>query len=369
MRGGVGALVVLATLAMAPAALGAQETFNHTGGGALWTAPEGVVSATFDVYGGQGGNSIFVTSAGGLGGRATATLPVRPGRKYLVDVGGAGGFGEPIYMIAYGGSGSEVRSYPYDIEDRMIAAGGGGSSVSGDGPPGGVPGSKLGAINGGPSSPFTDYTGFAGTSWGPPGTSYEQGVRKGNGLVTITYDGFPQDTFIDSGPNGLSNDPTPTFTFSSDEADSTFECRIDSGAFDACSEPGGYHTTSGLSDGAHSFAVRAIDQESNADPTPAARDFTVDTTAPKVTVTKGPKGKIKTTKKKVEVEVSFKAEAGATFKCRLDGSRFKPCDSPYSVRAKSKSGRGKLHAIAVQAIDDAGNTGKATTTEFRVIRK
>ena len=33
MRGGVGALVVLATLAMAPAALGAQETFNHTGVG------------------------------------------------------------------------------------------------------------------------------------------------------------------------------------------------------------------------------------------------------------------------------------------------------------------------------------------------
>jgi len=30
---------------------------------------------------------------------------------------------------------------------------------------------------------------------------------------------------------------------------------------------------------------------------------------------------------------------------------------------------GKSHAIAVQAIDDAGNTGKATTTEFRVIRK
>ena len=140
MKGGLGALVAVATLAMAPAALGAQETFNHTGGGALWTAPEGVVSATFDVYGGQGGNSIFVTGAGGLGGRATATLPVRPGRKYLVDVGGAGGFGEPIYMIAYGGSGSEVRSYPYGIEDRMIAAGGGGSSVSGDGPPGGVRG-------------------------------------------------------------------------------------------------------------------------------------------------------------------------------------------------------------------------------------
>ena len=86
-------------------------------------------------------------------------------------------------------------------------------------------------------------------------------------------------------------------------------------------------------------------------------------------MTKGPKGKIKTTKKKVKVEVSFKSEVGAIFKCRLDGSQFKPCDSPYSVNAKSKGGKGKLHTIAVQAIDDAGNAGKAATAEFRVIRK
>jgi hypothetical protein len=80
------------------------------------------------------------------------------------------------------------------------------------------------------------------------------------------------ETTIDSGPSGSTADTTPTFTFSSSEPGSIFQCRIDTGGFASCSSP---QTTSALADGSHSFEVRATDQAGNTDPTPASRTFTV----------------------------------------------------------------------------------------------
>ena len=85
-------------------------------------------------------------------------------------------------------------------------------------------------------------------------------------------DTTPPETFIDSGPSGTTNDPTPTFTFHSSEEGSTFECRVDGGAWQPCSSP---HTTGELSDGSHTFEVRATDEAGNTDQTPASRTFTV----------------------------------------------------------------------------------------------
>jgi Ca2+-binding RTX toxin-like protein len=55
---------------------------------------------------------------------------------------------------------------------------------------------------------------------------------------------------------------------------SSFECRIDSGSYSACGSP---ITTAHLTDGSHTFYVRAIDPASNTDPTAASRTFTVQT--------------------------------------------------------------------------------------------
>jgi Ca2+-binding RTX toxin-like protein len=83
----------------------------------------------------------------------------------------------------------------------------------------------------------------------------------------------PPQTTITSGPGGTTNDPTPTFTFTS-EPDATFECKLDSGSYAPCSSP---RTTALLADGSHTFSVRAIDEVGNIDPTPASRSFTVRT--------------------------------------------------------------------------------------------
>jgi CSLREA domain-containing protein len=177
------------------------------------------------------------------------------------------------------------------------------------------------------------------------------------------------DTTIDSGPSGPTNSAGPSFGFDSSEANSSFECRLDSAQpadWQACTSPRAY---AGLADGAHTFEVRATDPVDNTDQSPATSNFTVDTVAPKTTITKKPKAKIKTAKKKVEVEVSFNSEAGATFRCKLDHDAYKPCTSPFSVKAKTKGGKGKKHTISVQATDQAGNVGKAAVVEFKAIRK
>jgi hypothetical protein len=85
-------------------------------------------------------------------------------------------------------------------------------------------------------------------------------------------DTTPPQTTIDSGPSGNAKSREATFTFSSSEAGSSFECSLDSGAFSACSSP---KTYTGLANGSHTFSVRAKDAAGNIDPTPASRTWKV----------------------------------------------------------------------------------------------
>jgi len=89
--------------------------------------------------------------------------------------------------------------------------------------------------------------------------------------VTNTYDTTPPDTTITAAPSNPSGSPDATFEFTS-EAGATFECRLDGGAWEACSSPKSY---TGLSDGSHTFEVRASDAAGNTDPTPAGYTWTI----------------------------------------------------------------------------------------------
>jgi hypothetical protein len=187
----------------------------------------------------------------------------------------------------------------------------------------------------------------------------------------FAVDTVPPNTTIGDGPTGTTDDATPTFTFSTDNG-SRFECSVDGAAFGACSGPGDAHTTGPLADGDHSFAVRAVDAAANVDPTPAVRSFTVDTsgppdtTGPDTTITKRPRAMIKTKRKKARVKVAFSSEAGASFDCKLDQGKYTPCSSPYVVKAKGKSGKGRKHTISVRATDGVGNPGDPELVSFMV---
>jgi hypothetical protein len=89
----------------------------------------------------------------------------------------------------------------------------------------------------------------------------------------IERDVTPPNTTITSGPSGPTNDPTPTFAFSS-EVGATFACKVDAASFTSCASP---KTLAHLNDGTHTFSARAVDGDGNPDPTPATRTVNVKT--------------------------------------------------------------------------------------------
>lgn len=90
--------------------------------------------------------------------------------------------------------------------------------------------------------------------------------------LDLSNTGAP-DTRLLTGPNPLTTATSATFTFDSLQADVTgFQCSLDHASFVPCSSPRAYGS---LSRGLHSFEVSAVDTGSNADPLPAAAQWTV----------------------------------------------------------------------------------------------
>ena len=166
-----------------------------------------------------------------------------------------------------------------------------------------------------------------------------------------TVDATPPETTIDSGPSGLTNDSSPSFAFSSSEGGSSFECRLDSSQpadWQSCNSPKAYNS---LSDGSHTFEVRATDQYGNTDQTSASRSFTLDATAPQTQVDSGPSGLTNDSSPSFAFSSS---EGGSSFECRLDSSQaqdWQGCTSPKSYSSLSDGS----HTFEVRATDPAGN--------------
>lgn len=159
-------------------------------------------------------------------------------------------------------------------------------------------------------------------------------------------DATPPDTTITGGPSGSVSSTTATFTFTATEAGSTLACQMDGGGFVACASPKVY---TGLSEGSHTFQVRATDSLGNTDASPASRTWTVDTTAPQTTITAGPFGTVNTT---TATFTFTSSEAGSTFACQMDGGGFSACTSPKTYLGLAAG----THTFEVRATDAAGNT-------------
>jgi LPXTG-site transpeptidase (sortase) family protein len=168
---------------------------------------------------------------------------------------------------------------------------------------------------------------------------------------TWLVDTTPPDTTITSNPANPTSSTAATFTFTGSDSGSgvaSFECQLDGGGFSACTSPQNY---AGLSDGSHTFEVRAIDNIGNVDPTPATFTWTVDTLAPDTTITANPSNPSASGSASFSFTGSDSGSGVASFECQLDGGGFAACTSLQNYAGLSDGS----HTFDVRAIDNAGN--------------
>jgi hypothetical protein len=193
------------------------------------------------------------------------------------------------------------------------------------------------------------------------GNAVEANVFSGAGGPNAMWPTFPVTVYgapvtsINSGPSGTTNNTSPNFSFSANKQVQGFECRLDSGAYGACSSPKAY---SGLGNGQHTFRVRALSQGGSAT-AETTRTWTIDSVAPTATINSGPSG----TTQQTSASFGFSSsEAGSSFECRIDSGAYGACSSPKAYSGLSDG----AHTFQVRATDAAGNVGNAATRNWTV---
>ena len=159
-------------------------------------------------------------------------------------------------------------------------------------------------------------------------------------------DTTPPETTISTPPAALTNSTTASITFSSNESGSTFESRLDNGAFAAATSP---QSLTALSDGSHTFEVRAKDAAGNTDATPASATWMVDTVAPDTQIGTKPAANTNV----ADGSFTFSSpDTTATFEASLDNGAYAASTSPYKTGALADGS----HNVRIRARDGAGNT-------------
>jgi len=189
-------------------------------------------------------------------------------------------------------------------------------------------------------------------------------------------DKTPPETTILTGPLGSVSSSSATFSFTSSELGSTFQCKLDSMGWTSCASPKAY---SGLALGSHTFSVRARDAAGNMDKSPATRSFTVvsvlpppdttppDTTPPAVSVT-APTAAA-TVSNTITVTASASDSGGvAGVRFKLDGANAGSEDTsaPYSINWDTTTSLNGSHTLQAVARDAAGNSSTSPAVQVTV---
>ena len=151
---------------------------------------------------------------------------------------------------------------------------------------------------------------------------------------------------FDETPEDPTQERSASFEFSADEEVRTFECRLDGGPFEECSNP---HNIAGpLEFGDHVFRVRAIDFADNRGE-PARHQWTVERgEGPEATIVDGPEPLTNET----TAEFTIEAPDAIRLECRVDDDDFESC--PMLVSRTVEEGD---HTFVVRAFDAEDTAG------------
>ncbi|HEX2856603.1 MAG TPA: hypothetical protein VHO26_03855 [Propionibacteriaceae bacterium] len=157
-----------------------------------------------------------------------------------------------------------------------------------------------------------------------------------------------------------------SFTFTTDEADVTFECMLAkdavNGSWASCTSPKSY---SGLAVGTYVFSVRATDKAGNVSDPSSSQPWTVsatpDTQAPVVTIT--PVG----TPAATATFTLSSNEQNVTYQCQLTKNKrvvnaWAACTSPVKYTNLGTA----TYVLSVRATDQAGNVSAVKTVTWKV---
>ena len=166
----------------------------------------------------------------------------------------------------------------------------------------------------------------------------------------------PPDANITSGPADPTNATAAVFNFTATEGDATFQCKLDGGSFAPCTSGTDFGPVGA---GSHTFQVKAIDGVSSLEGPIDTHTWTVDLTAPDLTVV-GPDNGVTTGS---DVSFDFSSTDGsATFMCRLGSGSFAPCTSPQALNDLADG----AYSFDVKSRDAAGNESAVDNRTFTV---
>ena len=177
---------------------------------------------------------------------------------------------------------------------------------------------------------------------------------------TFVVSAADPDTVILPTPPSVVGTSTTSFSFTASEQ-ATFECRvdpIDTSGWAACTSP---YLVGPLADGSHTFEVRATDVYGNVDPTPASWTWTIDTTAPTVSLVAKPDDPTTST----SATFSWTADDSyASSSCLLDAGTYAGCTTLGS-QVYSGLGLGQ-HTFKVTVTDEFGRVSAPAVYSWTV---
>ncbi len=166
-------------------------------------------------------------------------------------------------------------------------------------------------------------------------------IEKDSGVA----DSASIETTLDSKPSPISSQNTASFTFSCNDENATFLCNLDLAPFAPCTSP---YLVSDVTDGPHTFQVKAVDAAGSADETPETYSWVIDTVSPAAIIDSKP-ASVSTSN---SATFSFSSsEVDGVFLCALDEENFAPCTSPMILSSLAEG----THTFYVKVRDVAGN--------------
>ncbi|MBJ7355258.1 MAG: hypothetical protein JHC98_10585 [Thermoleophilaceae bacterium] len=161
----------------------------------------------------------------------------------------------------------------------------------------------------------------------------------------LTIDSIAPVTTLLGAPTAPTRADTVTVTFTADDPQATFSCRLDASAFAPCTSP---YATPLLSEATHTVQVRAKDTAGNVELPAQSVSFVVDRTAPvgQSTLIAGSAGSDGIPKFQIASN-----EPSAVARCKIDNGVFVNCSGQY----KPSTTPG-IHALTIRFTDAAGNS-------------